>query len=245
MQSILNLNVKIYADGADKKGMLEMYQHPYVKGFTTNPTLMRKAGISDYKAFALDVLQAIPDRSISFEVFSDDFDEMYEQALEIASWGENVYVKIPVTNTKAESACVMIKALADKEVKMNVTALMTLDQVADVTEALKTAPNSYISVFAGRIADTGIDPMAIMKQSVAIMQPYSQLELIWASPRELLNVFQANEIGCHIITATNDIIKKLSLVGKDLTAYSLETVEMFYRDATAAGFQIETLKVAV
>jgi transaldolase len=245
MQSILNLNVKIYADGADKKGMLEMYQHPYIKGFTTNPTLMRKAGISDYKSFALDMVQTIPDRSISFEVFSDDFDEMYEQALEIASWGDNVYVKIPVTNTKAEPAYSLIKELADKGVKMNVTALMTLDQVEAVTSALASAPSSYISVFAGRVADTGIDPLPIMQKSLAIMSPYSQLELIWASPRELLNIFQAHDIGCHIITVTNDILKKLALVGKDLSQYSLETVEMFYRDAQAAGFKIDALKVAV
>lgn len=245
MQSILNLNVKIYADGADKKGMLEMYQHPYIKGFTTNPTLMRKAGISDYKSFALEMVQTIPDRSISFEVFSDNFDEMYEQALEIASWGDNVYVKIPVTNTKAEPAYGLIKELADKNVKMNVTALMTLDQVEAVTDALANAPSSYISVFAGRVADTGVDPLPIMKKSLEIMSPYSQLELIWASPRELLNIFQAHDIGCHIITVTNDILKKLALVGKDLTQYSLETVEMFYRDAEAAGFKIDALKVAV
>lgn len=245
MQSILNLNVKIYADGADKKGMLEMYQHPYIKGFTTNPTLMRKAGITDYKSFALDVVRAIPDRSISFEVFSDDFDEMFEQALEISSWGDNVYVKIPVTNTKAEPAYDLIQSLAEKEVKMNVTALMTLEQVQSVTQALAKAPSSYVSVFAGRIADTGLDPLPLMTKAIDIMKPYSQLELIWASPRELLNIFQAHDIGCHIITVTNDILKKLALVGKDLNQYSLETVEMFYRDAEAAGFKIETLKVAV
>ena len=240
MNTIFNLKVKIFADGADKKGILDMYQHPYIKGFTTNPTLMRKAGITDYKAFALDVLQSVPDRSISFEVFSDDFEEMYDQALEIASWGENVYVKIPVTNTKAEPAYSLIRRLAAKNVKMNVTALMTLDQVYDVTEALAHAPSSYISVFAGRIADTGRDPLPIMQKSLDIMSPYSQLELIWASPRELLNIFQAHDIGCHIITATNDIIKKLSLVGKDLTEYSLETVEMFYKDAQSAGFSLMT-----
>ena len=245
MSTILNLKVKIFADGADKKGMLEMYQHPYIKGFTTNPTLMRKAGITDYKTFALDVIQSISDRPISFEVFSDDFDEMYTQALEIASWGENVYVKIPVTNTKAEPAYALIKSLAERDVKMNVTALMTLDQVYDTAEALANAPSSYISVFAGRIADTGIDPLPIMTKSLEIMQPYSQLELIWASPRELLNIFQAHDIGCHIITVTNDILKKLYLVGKDLNQYSLETVEMFYKDAQAAGFSITSLEEAV
>lgn len=239
MNSILSLKVKIYADGADKKGMLDMYRHPYIKGFTTNPTLMRKAGITDYKAFALDIVQAIPDRSISFEVFSDDFDEMYEQAQQIATWGENVYVKIPVTNTKGETAYDLISNLADKNVKMNVTALMTEEQVAAVTNALKNAPSSYISVFAGRVADTGRDPLPIMKKSIELMSQYPQLELIWASPRELLNIFQAHDIGCHIITVTNDILKKLSLVGKDLDAYSLETVEMFYKDAQAAGFKLD------
>ncbi|EKD71527.1 MAG: hypothetical protein ACD_46C00168G0003 [uncultured bacterium] len=245
MSTILNLTVKIFADGADKKGMLDMYQHPYIKGFTTNPTLMRKAGITDYKSFALDIIQSISDRPISFEVFSDDFDEMYDQALEIASWGDNVYVKIPVTNTKAETSYALIKSLADQDVKMNVTALMTLDQVYDTAESLSNAPSSYISVFAGRIADTGIDPLPIMQKSLEIMSPYSQLELIWASPRELLNIFQAHDIGCHIITVTNDILKKLYLVGKDLTEYSLETVEMFYKDAQAAGFSIAALEEAV
>ncbi len=238
MNSILSLKVKIYADGADKKGILDMYQHPYIKGFTTNPTLMRKAGITDYKAFALDVLKSVPDRSISFEVFSDDFEEMYEQALEIASWGENVYVKIPVSNTKGEPAYSLISNLAKRNVKMNVTALMTLDQVEQVTAALANAPSSYISVFAGRIADTGRDPLPIMTKALEIMNPYPQLELIWASPRELLNIFQAHDIGCHIITVTNDILKKLSLVGKDLMEYSLETVDMFYKDAQSAGFSL-------
>lgn len=238
MKAVENLKVKIFADGADKQGMLQMYQKPWVKGLTTNPTLMRKAGVSDYQAFALDILKSIADKPISFEVFSDDFDEMYKQALLIASWGPNVYVKIPVTNTKAEPAYQLIKSLADKNVKMNVTALMTLDQVSDVSEALAKAPSSYISVFAGRIADTGRDPLPIMQKSVEIMRQYPQQELIWASPRELLNIFQADDIGCHIITVTNDILKKLSLVGYDLPAYSLDTVKMFYSDAMEAGFAL-------
>lgn len=238
--SIPQLKTKIFADGADQQGMLAMYQKPWIKGFTTNPTLMRKAGISDYEAFAHEILQAIPNRPISFEVFSDDFDEMYQQALHIASWGENVYVKIPVSNTQGEPAYPLIKSLAKLQVKLNVTALMTLDQVFDVTESLADAPSSYISVFAGRIADTGRDPLPIMQKALEIMKPHPQLELIWASPREILNVFQADAIGCHIITVTNDILKKLDLIGKDLNEYSLETVQMFRDDALKAGFTLET-----
>lgn len=239
MNTIFDLKVKIYADGADKKGMLDMYKHSYIKGFTTNPTLMQKAGIRDYKAFALDILNTIPDRSISFEVFSDDFDEMYEQALEISTWGKNVYVKIPVSDTKAHPSYDLIQQLANKEVKMNVTALMTEEQAASVSHALKNAPSSYISIFAGRIADTGRDPLPMLQTVLKNMRSYPQQELIWASPRELLNIFQANDIGCHIITVTNDILKKLPLVGKDLNEYSLETVEMFYKDAKAAGFTLQ------
>ena len=240
MKKVTELNTKIFADGADKQGMLQMYQKSWVKGFTTNPTLMRKAGIADYQAFALDILKDIPDRPISFEVFSDDFDEMYEQALQIASWGNTVYVKIPVMNTKADHSYSLIRSLAAKKVKMNVTALMTLDQVYDVAEALSGAPSSYISVFAGRIADTGRDPLPIMQKSLELMRPYPQLELIWASPRELLNIFQADDLGCHIITVTNDILKKLEFVGKDLTEFSLETVRMFRDDAVKAGFTLVT-----
>ncbi len=238
------LNTKLFADGADKAGMLEMYRNPKIQGFTTNPTLMRKAGITDYKTFALDMLSVIKDRPISFEVFSDDFNEMHDQALEIARWGKNVYVKIPVTNTKGQSACPLIKQLAQAGVKQNVTALMTLDQVSEVTLALSQGPSAYVSVFAGRIADTGRDPMDIMRAAVNCLKPYPQLELIWASPRELFNIFQASQIGCHIITATNDILKKLELVGKDLTEYSLETVKMFYDDAKKAGFSLETVEFA-
>jgi transaldolase len=238
MKTIEQLRVKIFADGADKAGILEMYQRPYVRGFTTNPTLMRKAGIADYEFFARDVVQAVPDRPISFEVFSDDFDEMHRQALRIAEWGEQVYVKIPVTNTKRESAVPLVRALAKRGVRQNVTALMTLAQVEAVAEALAGGPPSVVSVFAGRIADTGRDPMPIMAAAVETLKRYPNVELIWASPRELLNVFQADEVGCHIITATNDILKKLSLVGKDLDAYSLETVKMFYDDAQAALFKL-------
>lgn len=233
------LTVKVFADGADKQGILEMAKNPFIKGFTTNPTLMRKAGIADYQNFALDILEYIKDQPISFEVFSDDFAQMRKQALRIASWGDNVYVKIPVTNTEQKKATALIKELAQEGVKQNVTALMTLDQVEDVTASLCQGPSAYISVFAGRIADTGRDPLPIMQKSLQIMKAYPQLELIWASPRELLNVYQADDIGCHIITVTNDIIKKLSLVNKDLNQYSLETVQMFYNDAQSAGFALE------
>lgn len=238
MKRLDELRVKIFADGADKAGILEMYAQPYIKGMTTNPTLMRKAGIQDYKAFAREVLAAVPDRPISFEVFSDDFSEMERQAMEIAGWGNNVYVKIPVTNTKRESACRLVKKLSASKVKVNVTALMTLSQVSDVVAALDPHVPSYVSVFAGRIADTGRDPVPLMTNAVAILKAAPAAELIWASPRELLNIFQADEIGCHVITVTNDILKKLSLVGYDLTDYSLDTVKMFHADAAAAGFRL-------
>lgn len=238
MKQITNLKVKIFADGADKAGMLEMYAKPYIKGFTTNPTLMRKAGITDYRAFARDILQAIPDRSISFEVFSDEFSEMERQAMEIASWSSRVYVKIPVTNTRREPAYDLIKRLSHAGVSLNITAIMTLDQVRDVAACLVQGSPAYVSVFAGRIADTGIDPLPMMAKAVEMLRPNPKAELIWASPRELLNIFQADEIGCHIITVTNDILKKLSLVGKDLGEYSLDTVKMFYDDACRAGFHL-------
>jgi transaldolase len=235
---IKRLKVKLFADGADLAGMKEMAANPMIKGFTTNPTLMRKAGIVDYKAFAADVLKIIPDRAVSFEVFADDFGQMEAQALEIASWGKNVNVKIPVTNTKREFAGGLIERLSKAGVMVNVTAVMTLDQVERITARLDPKTPAIISVFAGRIADTGVDPLAIMQKSVQIMKAKPKAELIWASPRELLNVFQADAVGCHIITATNDILKKLALVGKDLGQYSLETVEMFYKDAKAAGYTI-------
>lgn len=235
---LFSLKTKLFADGADKSGMLEMHQNIIIKGFTTNPTLMRKAGITDYKAFAKDILSHINDRPISFEVFSDDFNEMLQQALEIASWGQNVYVKIPVTNTKGQPSYDLIHQLANAGVKQNVTAIMTLDQVRHVSAALADGLSAYVSVFAGRIADTGRDPVPMMTAAVELLRPYPQLELIWASPREVLNIFQADQIGCHIITVTNDLLKKLTIVGKDLHEYSLETVKMFYDDAIKAGFNL-------
>jgi transaldolase len=238
MSRINSLSVQIFADGADKSGMLEMYNKSFIKGLTTNPTLMKKVGITDYEAFAKDILTSVKDKSISFEVFSDDFREMKRQALEIASWGDNVYAKIPVTNTLGESALELIHDLANAGVKQNVTALMTLEQVKEVSQALANGPSAYISVFAGRIADTGFDPVPMMAKSVEILSSSPQLELIWASPRELLNVFQADEIGCQVITVTNDILKKLSLVAYDLDTYSLDTVKMFYNDAEVAGYKI-------
>jgi transaldolase len=233
-----SLKVKLFADGADLAGMKEMAANPMIKGFTTNPTLMRKAGVADYKAFALDVLKAIPDRPVSFEVFADDFASMETQALEIASWGKHVNVKIPVTNTRGEFSGALVERLAKQGVQLNVTAVMTLEQVKRIIERLHADTPAIISVFAGRIADTGRDPLPMMAESVRIMKAKPKSELIWASPRELLNIFQADAVGCHIITATNDILKKLSLVGKDLDKYSLETVEMFHKDASAAGYKI-------
>ncbi len=238
MTSLADLKVKIFADGADRAGILELYRNPLIAGFTTNPTLMRNAGITDYEAFARDILQAIPDRPISLEVFSDDFAEMETQARRIASWGENVYAKIPLTNTQGESAIPLIRSLAKSGVKQNVTALMTLSHVRDVAAALGAGPSACISVFAGRFADTGRDPVPMMAAAVQMMAIYPQLELIWASPRELLNIFHADQVGCHIITVTHDLLKKLSLVGKDLDEYSLDTVKMFRNDAVKAGFRL-------
>jgi len=238
MKHVNDLNVKIFADGADKTSMLEMNAQPFIKGLTTNPTLMRKAGIQDYKAFALDILSEIKEKPLSFEVFSDDFADMERQAHEIASWADNVYIKIPVTNTKKQPSYELIKTLAAKEIKLNVTAIMTLTQVRDVVNSLDPYVPSYVSVFAGRIADTGRDPLPLMAAAVELLTIAPAAELIWASPRELLNIFQADEIGCHIITVTHDILKKLDLVGHDLADYSLDTVKMFYRDAEAARFQL-------
>lgn len=232
------LKIKIFADGADLDVIRELYKNKYITGFTTNPTLMNKSGINDYEGFARRLLAHIPDRPISFEVFSDEFDEMERQALKIASWGKNVYVKIPVTNTRRESSVNLVKKLTGDGVQLNVTALMTLEQVRGVSAALGNHVPSYISVFAGRIADTGRDPMPIMKRAVEVMSRYNKQELIWASPRELLNIFHADEIGCHIITVTHDILKKLPFVGKDLDEYSLDTVKMFYNDAIKAGFSL-------
>ena len=238
MNIIDSLKVKIFADGADKKGMIEMYNKHYIKGLTTNPTLMNKAGITDYESFAKDILKIVTDKPISFEVFSDEFDEMKRQALKIAKWGNNVYVKIPVTNTKRISTCQLIKDLSDKGVKLNITAIMTLKQVQDVVSSLNPEISSYVSVFAGRIADTGFDPIPLMTEAVEITKLKPNAEVIWASPRELLNIFHADHIGCQIITVTNDILKKLDLVGYDLDSYSLDTVKMFYNDAAAAGFKL-------
>ncbi len=234
--SVANLTTKIFADGAELTGMVAMYRQPHIKGFTTNPTLMRKAGVSDYRAFAAEVLAAIPDRPISFEVFSDEFTEMERQAHEIAAWGSHVYVKIPVTNTRREPAYDLVRRLSHAGVKVNVTALMTLDQTRQVVAAVQGGAPCCVSVFAGRVADTGCDPLPLMSAAVEVLKTAPNAELIWASPRELLNVFQADAIGCHIITVTNDILNKLPGVGKDLDDFSLDTVKMFYDDAQKAGF---------
>ena len=230
--------IKLFADGADKAGILEMYQNPRIAGFTTNPTLMRKAGITDYVAFAKDLLREIPDKPISFEVFADEFDEMERQALEIAGWGKNVYVKIPVMNTKRQASYDLVQKLSQAGVQLNITAMMTLEQVNKVTEAVQGGASCFVSVFAGRVADTGIDPVPMMQEALELLKNASNAELLWASPREVLNVYQAEAIGCHIITATNDILKKLELKGKNLDVYSQETVQMFFNDAQAAGFQL-------
>jgi transaldolase len=238
--AISDFKVKIFADGADKASFLELYQKPYVRGFTTNPTLMRKMGVTNYRAFAREILECIPDRPISFEVLADEEREMEAQAREISSWGENVYVKIPVTNTRREPMYGLIRRLSAEGVRLNVTALLTPEQVRHSCRALHGGAPAYVSVFAGRIADTGRDPVPLMRESAQIVRAESGVELIWASPRELLNIFQANEIGCHIITVTADILKKLSLIGKDLDDYSLETVIMFYEDGVKSGFTLDS-----
>lgn len=238
MKKIEELKVKIFADGADKSGMMEMYKQPFIKGLTTNPTSMHKAGITDYEHFAKDVLSEIRDKPLSLEVFSDDFHEMERQALKISQWGENVYVKVPITNTKGESSAGLVKRLSDAGVKLNVTALMTLDQVRDAVAVLNPEVPNYVSVFAGRIADTGLDPEPVMAEAVEILKANPLSELIWASPRELLNVFQADRVGCQIITVTNDILKKLSLIDYDLNEFSLDTVKMFYNDAVSANYKL-------
>ena len=238
MKSVKELKVKLFADGADKASMLEMSANPLIQGLTTNPTLMKKAGVTDYRAFCRDILTNVKTKPISFEVFSDDFDEMERQALEIASWGHNVYVKIPISNTKGESAIGLVKRLVYKGVKVNVTAMMTLAQVRDIAYVLSPTTPSYVSVFAGRIADTGRPTLGLMTAAVELLKVVPAAELIWASPRELYNIFEADLAGCHIITATPDVLKKLSLVGYDLDAYSLDTVKMFYNDAVSAGFKL-------
>lgn len=236
--TLQDLKIEIFADGAEKQGILDLIKNPIIKGLTTNPTLMHKIGIRDYEGFARDLLEAVPTLPISLEVFSDDFDEMERQALKIASWGDNVFVKIPVTNTRGEDAAPLLRRLAGDGVRLNVTALMTLRQVEHTAEAIVDSPAAYVSVFAGRVADTGRDPVPLMTQCVAALAPHEHLKLIWASPRELLNIFQADAIGCHVITVTHDVLQKLPVVGKDLDEYSLATVKMFHDDAVAAGFAL-------
>jgi transaldolase len=238
MSHLDDLRIKIFADGADFEHIVKLYKNPRVKGFTTNPSLMRKAGVTDYESFARKVLAAIPDRPVSFEVFADDIPGMIEQGRLIASWGKNVNVKIPVTNTEAVFCGPVIKALSGAGIVVNVTALMTSQQVEQVAACLNPNVPAIVSVFAGRIADTGRDPIPLMQECLKALREYPKAQLLWASPRELLNIFQADEIGCHIITVTGDMLAKLSLVGKDLDEYSLETVKMFRRDAVAAGFSI-------
>jgi transaldolase len=232
------LTVKIFADGADLAQMLQLSRLPYIKGLTTNPTLMRKAGVTDYREFAREVLEQIADKPVSFEVLADDFAAMEEQAREISGWGGNVYVKIPVTDTGGKSSAALVRRLADEGVKLNVTALTTLAQVREIALALNPGVPSFVSIFAGRIADTGVDPVPIIAEALAVLRGNARAELMWASPRELLNIFQANALGCHVITVTADILKKLPLVGENLTAYSLATVQMFYDDAQAAGYRL-------
>jgi len=239
MKSVSELRVQVFADGADKASMLELYRQPYIKGFTTNPTLMRKAGVTDYERFAREILEHIADRPISFEVFADDEIEMERQARKIARWASNVYVKIPVTNTRREPMYDLIRRLSADGIQVNATAVLALDQVGHIAQALKGGAPSYISVFAGRVADTGRDPIPLMKSALELIAPEPKTQLVWASPRELLNVFQADEIGCHIITVTSDVLKKLSLVGKDLHEFSLETVRMFHDDAARSRYTLE------
>jgi len=239
MKSISDLQVKIFGDGADIASILELSRKPFIKGFTTNPTLMRKAGVPDYASFASLVLRQIPDRPVSFEVLADDEKTMERQARYMATWGPNVYVKIPVTNTKREPMYRLIERLSQEGIQINVTAVFTLEQVRQVARGLEGGAPSNVSIFAGRIADTGRDPVPIMSRTVDILRKNDQCELIWASPRELLNIFQADAIGCHIITVTGDILKKLDLVGKDLDDFSLETVKMFFDDGLNSGYTLE------
>jgi transaldolase len=233
------LKVKLFADGADKAGILSLNANPLIRGMTTNPTLMRKAGIQNYEAFARDVLQSVTTKPISFEVFSDEFPEMRRQALKIASWQRNVYVKIPITNTRRESALALVRELAQEGVQLNITAILTPEQVQGVAAALNPAVPSVVSVFAGRIADTGRDPQPILRQSLGLLAGQPQAELLWASVREVLNIFQADECGCHVVTVPHDILTKaMKLVGLDLGELSLDTVKMFAQDAQAAGFSV-------
>jgi transaldolase len=236
VRRLSDLKVKLFADGADKAQILRSQANPLIRGFTTNPTLMRSAGVKDYEAFAREILRVVKDRPISFEVFADDFQEMERQARKIAAWSDNVFVKIPVTNTRRQTSMELVRVLAHSGVKVNVTAILTLDQVRTATAALTGGAPSVVSVFAGRIADTGRDPVPIMTTAAEIVSACPNVELIWASPRELLNIFQANDAGCHIITVPENILAKLENVGKDLQDYSLETVRMFHRDAAQSGY---------
>ena len=238
VRSVSELKIKLFADGADKAQILQAQANPLIRGFTTNPTLMRAAGVKDYEAFAHEVLKVVTDRPISFEVFADEFCEMERQAHKIASWADNVYVKIPETNTRRESSIDMVRRLSHSGVKLNVTAILTLDQVRDTVAALAGGAPSVVSVFAGRIADTGLDPVPLMAAALEMVSRHDGIELLWASPRELLNIFQANDVGCHIITATDSVLSKLKVVGKNLDDYSLETVQMFYNDAAHSGYQL-------
>ena len=239
MTSLDSLKVQIYADGADKAGILDLYAKPYIKGLTTNPTLMKKAGIKDYEAFAKEILQTVTAKPISLEVFSDAFPEMKRQALKIAAWGKNVYVKIPITNSLGEPSLPLIRDLAAQQVQLNITAILTLAQVRDVTTALNPAVPSVVSVFAGRIADTGRDPMPIMRASRSLLKGLPKAELLWASVREVLNIFQAEECGCHIVTVPHDVLARAAkLLGMDLAAVSLDTVKTFAKDAATAGYTL-------
>jgi transaldolase len=244
MSRIADLNVKIFADGADFEGMVKMAHNPLIQGFTTNPTLMRKAGVNDYETFARRVLAAITDRPVSFEVFADDFSSMAEQARAIATWGPNVNVKIPVSTTKGQSSNELIRALSSEGVTLNITAIFTLDQVRGVAAALDPSTPAIVSVFAGRIADTGVDPIPHMRACKEILASRPKAELLWASTRELLNIFHAEEAGCDIVTVPNEFLTKLNLIDKDLSEYSRETVQLFYKDATAAAYQITTTRFA-
>lgn len=240
MTVLSELSVKLFADGADIREITELAGNPLISGFTTNPTLMRKAGVEDYEGFARAALEAVPDLPISFEVFADDFNEMQSQALHISGWGENVYVKIPVTNCRQESSTNLLRRLVAQEVKVNVTAIMTVAQVETVAEALDEGPACFVSVFAGRIADTGRDPVPLMTEAAKVLLSRPELELIWASPREVLNIFHAAQAGSDIITVTPDLLKKLALIDKDLDQLSLDTVKMFHEDAAVAGYGLET-----
>jgi transaldolase len=238
MTALSQLRVKIFADSADQARMLELRGRSYIMGFTTNPTLMRRAGVANYRAFARDVLSAITDKPVCFEVLADEFPEMERQSFEIASWAPNVYVKIPITDTRRTSSVALIRRLSAGAVKLNVTAVMTLGQVREVLPALNPATPSYVSMFAGRIADTGIDPLPVVTQAAEMLKGIPNAGLVWASSRELLNIFQADAAGCHAITLTTDILGKLSVIGHDLADYSLETVRMFRDDAESAGFTL-------